>query len=175
MSKINECSKCRRNPDNCGQYDHTSTSDCLFFQRPIDNSKMFSHWYSPVGRIGRAEYFFTIAFAIILGVLFSLIYVAISPNLNLSGGLISNIFISFVVFAIPCYIAVIAGIKRTNDVGLPRSWAFLPVLFLFWPNLITLLLFLFSFFYLIKDKGEDGINEHGSNPDRPYEQQLSEN
>ena len=78
------------------------------------------------------------------------------------------------VFAlVPSYILVVAGIKRANDAGLPTIWGWLPVIALWWNNIILIVAAGFALFYLFKDKGEQGVNEHGANPAEPYESQIA--
>lgn len=66
----------------------------------------------------------------------------------------------------------LAGIKRAHDSGAPEWLASAPVVFLVYPHLFTFVFALLCTIYLLKDPGEEGINEYGSNPAQPYESQL---
>jgi hypothetical protein len=57
-------------------------------------------------------------------------------------------------------------------------YALIPVVVAFYlmlgiiPGIIPILIGIAGCVYLFKDAGEDGINEHGSNPVQPYSEQI---
>ena len=74
---------------------------------------------------------------------------------------------------IPCvYLAFAAGVKRPHDTRVSRWYSLVPLIPLFFLNVITFVIFCAGCIFLFKDAGEDGVNEHGSNPTQPYAEQL---
>jgi uncharacterized membrane protein YhaH (DUF805 family) len=81
-------------------------------------------------------------------------------------------------FSIGCmipsvYIAIAAGVKRTHDTRVSSWYSLVPLIPLFFLNVVTFVIFCAGCIFLFKDAGEDGINEHGSNPTQSYEEQLN--
>lgn len=173
MCKIEQCSRCRFDWGKCGYYDNTDETPCPHYHKPIDNSKMFGRWYTPVGRIGRLEYTLTIVAAValyfaltwVMGVLIQTTGMSVSPQ--------NGIWLSIICILPPVYIAVVAGVKRTHDTRVPWWYALTPFLALFFINAVTIVICLFGFVFLFKDAGEDGVNQHGTNPTQPYSEQIS--
>ena len=67
---------------------------------------------------------------------------------------------------------IVAGIKRAHDSGVSSWYSLVPLIPLFFLNIITFILFCAGCVFLFKDKGEEGVNEHGSNPTEPYNEQI---
>ena len=70
------------------------------------------------------------------------------------------------------YIAIAAGVKRAHDTNVSSWYSLTPLLPLFLLNIFTILAFVVGCIYLFKEAGEEGVNEHGSNPVQPYDEQL---
>lgn len=173
MSNIDQCSKCRLGFDECGYYDHTTDSNCSAFVKPIDNSKMFSHWYDFTGRIGRLEYLLTFIITVIL--YFFIILIA-GKILQLSGAEITS-QTGLYLFTFGCmlpsvYLLIAAGVKRAHDAGVSWWYALTPLIPLFFFGIITIALFIIGFIYLFTTAGDAGVNEYGSNPTKSYQEQL---
>lgn len=171
MCDIEQCARCRKNFDTCGHYDHTDTQPCEHYVKPIDNTKMFAHWYSFKGRIGRKEYILT--FAIV-----AFLYAAIVwCNLNgyfqtLSEGnlVLQRIFALLPI--VPMYLLLAANVKRAHDAGVSVWWAFVALLTPFF-GVFSLILDVIALIYLFKFESEDGINKYGTNPTLDYEEQIA--
>lgn len=174
MCNIEQCSRCRNNFDTCGYYDHTDPAPCSQYIRPLDNSKMFARWYKFSGRIGRLEYAITLVAAIVL---YFFVLLGVGQILRLTGHTIDSEKVMYI-YSIGCmipsvYIAIAAGVKRTHDTRVSSWYSLVPLIPLFFINIITIVLFCAGCVYLFKDEGEDGVNEHGSNPVQPYSEQIS--
>ena len=173
MSKFEQCTRCKLDFINCGYYDHNSDEHCNYFVHPIDNSRMFSRWYKFSGRIGRLEYVLTLVAAIVLYFFVVLLVGKIMEikgwNLETQGELY---LFSFGCLIPSAYLAIAAGVKRAHDSEVSPWYALTPLIPVVLLNVITFILFCAGFVFLFKDKGVDGINEHGSNPVRPYNDQL---
>ena len=174
MCNIEQCSRCRNNFDTCGYYDHSNPAACSQYIRPLDNSKMFARWYKFSGRIGRLEYAITLVAAIVL---YFFVLLGVGQILRLTGHTIDS-ETDMYVYSIGCmipsvYIAIAAGVKRTHDTRVSSWYSLVPLIPLFFINIITIVLFCAGCIYLFKDEGEDGVNEHGSNPVQPYSEQIS--
>lgn len=174
MCNIEQCSRCRLDFDTCGYYDHTDPNPCQGYVKPLDNSKMFARWYKFSGRIGRLEYAITLVAAIVL---YFFILLGVGQILQLKGIIIES-QTGLYVFTIGCmipsaYLAIAAGVKRTHDTRVSSWYSLVPLIPLFFLNIITFVLFCAGCIYLFKDAGEDGVNEHGSNPTQPYNEQIS--
>lgn len=173
MCSIEQCSRCRLDFDACGHYDYTDPAPCNHFVKPIDNSKMFARWYKFSGRIGRLEYVLTLAIAVVL-YFYILIGVALILQAN---GIDIETDLEKYIYSIGCmipslYIAIAAGVKRTHDTRISSWYSLVPLIPLFFLNIITLVIFCAGCVFLFKDAGEDGVNEYGSNPVQPYSKQL---
>lgn len=174
MCNIEQCSRCRLDFDSCGHYDHTDSTPCKRFVKPIDNSKMFARWYKFSGRIGRLEYSITLIAAIVL---YFFICLGVGQILQITGYYVET-EIGRYAFTIGCmipsvYITIAAGVKRTHDTRVSSWYSLVPLIPLFFLNVITFVLFCAGCIYLFKDKGEEGVNEHGSNPTQSYAEQIS--
>lgn len=173
MCSIEQCSRCRLDFDSCGHYDHTDRALCSHFVKPIDNSKMFARWYKFSGRIGRLEYAITLVMAIVL---YFFILLGVGQILQATGTQIES-ETGLYIFSFGCmipsvYLAIAAGVKRTHDTRVSSWYSLVPLIPLFFLNVITFVIFCAGCIFLFKDAGEEGVNEHGSNPTQPYAEQL---
>lgn len=179
MCNIEQCSRCRLDFDTCGHYDHTDPKPCRNFVKPIDNSKMFARWYKFSGRIGRLEYVLTLAISVVL---YFFVLLGVGQILQIAGITIESpvgLYIFTLGAMIPSiYLMLAAGIKRTHDTRVSVWYALIPVVVAFClmlgiiPGVIPILIGVAGCVYLFKDAGEDGVNEHGSNPVQSYSDQL---
>lgn len=178
MCNIEQCSRCRHNFDNCGYYDHTNTDLCANYAHPIDNSKMFSHWYNFNGRIGRLEFGLTFIFSLVLYFILLMSFGRIYENIGITNEG-SYTIMHIVSMIIPGYIMLAASVKRCHDTGKDVKKVISPAFVL-----IALLIFrggrFITFFvaliltwgYLIFYKSEDGINDYGTNPSQVANNQI---
>lgn len=173
MSNIEQCSRCRLNRDTCGCFDYNSDALCGHYVKPIDNSRMFSHWYSFTGRIGRLEYAITLVIAVLLYILIVSVVAQtyFAARLPYLSEIEQNIYA--IVLMIPsAYLAIAAGVKRTHDTRVSTWYALTLLVPLFLLNIFTFIIVCAGFVFLLKDAGEEGINEYGSNPAQPYDEQV---
>ena len=173
MSNPNQCYKCGRDYVRC-TLQNDSNLPCEHFVAPRNNSNMFNGFFSWEGRYSRAQYLIAVLIAILfyfivgVGGAYLLGYTTAG-----SENAVSKIIIYGIISAlIPTLIIIVAGIKRTHDIGLPWYWSILVVLPFWWANIVTILLGVACFFYLLKDESMDMINSHGASPVKPYESQL---
>lgn len=174
MCNIEQCYRCRLDLDSCGHYNHTDPTPCSHFVKPIDNSKMFARWYKFSGRIGRLEFAITLVAAIVL---YFFILLGVGQILYANGISIES-EMGIYVFSIGCmlpsvYLTIAAGVKRTHDTRVSSWYSLVPLIPLFFLNVFTFVIFCAGCIFLFKDEGEDGVNEHGSNPTQPYAEQIS--
>lgn len=180
MCSIEQCSRCRLNFDACGHYDHTDPAPFNNFVKPIDNSKMFARWYKFSGRIGRLEYVLTLIISVVLYffVLLGVGQIMLAAGVTIESSL--EIYLFTLGAMLPSvYLMLAAGIKRTHDTRVSVWYALIPVVVAFClmlgiiPGVIPILIGVAGCVYLFKNAGEDGVNEHGSNPTQPYAEQLN--
>lgn len=174
MCNIEQCSRCRLDFDKCGHYDNTDPALCSQFVKPIDNSRMFARWYKFSGRIGRLEYVITLVMAIVL---YFFILFVVGQTFHATDYTIDS-ETELYVFSFGCmvpsvYIAIAAGVKRTHDTRVSSWYSLVPLIPLFFLNVVTFVIFCAGCVFLFKDAGEDGVNEHGSNPTQSYVEQLN--
>jgi uncharacterized membrane protein YhaH (DUF805 family) len=177
MSSLKQCSRCRLDYESCGCYDPVKQDLCSNYVRPIDNSKMFGRWYKITGRIGRLEYALTFLIAVVYYFLASFAlgqFITCLHNIGCYEN--QSMVIIYVLFLFVCvlpsiYLITAAGLKRVHDTHQKWYYATAPLL-VFCLNIITIVIAIAGFLYLFVIKGEDGINEHGSNPARPYSEQI---
>lgn len=173
MSNIHQCERCRRDFNKCEHYDNTQSVLCDHYVKPIDNSKMFRRWHKLSGRIGRTEYILTLIISIVV---FFTLTTWIGGWIYLATDWLDserNRAIYTIACAIPTlYIIIAAGIKRTHDTRVQWWYSLTPIIILFYLNIITAVIAVFGCIYLFKDKGEEGVNEHGTNPSQPYQEQI---
>jgi uncharacterized membrane protein YhaH (DUF805 family) len=140
---------------------------------------MFARWYKFSGRIGRLEYVLTLVISVVLYffVLFGLGKILQITGITIESTLGLYIF-TFGAMIPSVYLMLAAGIKRTHDTRVSVWYALIPVVVAFClmlgiiPGIIPILIGIAGCVYLFKDAGEDGINEHGSNPVQPYSEQI---
>lgn len=173
MSKFEQCSRCKLEFSSCRFYDHTTEEACNHFVCPIDNSKMFSRWYNFSGRIGRLEYVLTLAAAVVL---YFFVLLLVGKIMESNGWFLETqgeLYLVSLVCLIPsAFLAIAAGVKRAHDSEVSPWYALTPLIPVVWLNIFTFILFCAGCVFLFKDKGIEGINEHGSNPVQPYKDQL---
>ena len=148
-------------------------SNCSAFVKPIDNSKMFSHWYNFTARIGRLEYLLTFIISVIL---YFFVILIVGKFLQLSGTEITS-QTGLYVFSFSCmlpsvYLLIAAGVKRAHDTRASSWFALSPILPLIFINLITIVIFILGFIYLFITQGEEDVNEYGTVPNQPFAQQI---
>ena len=174
MSNLHQCNRCGQRAYECGNYDHGNNEMCQHFTLPLDNSRMFSHWYSFTGRIGRLEYMLTL---LIAAALYFFVMFAVGRIMVLNGWVIDST-LGLYLFTFGCmipsaYLAIAAGVKRAHDSGVSPWYALTPLIPVLFLNVITFVLFCAGCIFLFKDKGQEGVNEYGSNPVEPYGEQVS--
>ena len=181
MSIMNQCTKCRLEFNCCGHYDHTDQLPCPHFVKPVDNSKKFAKWYSFKGRIGRLEYALTVLIAIALYfalAISSVIFLALFGIYTDLMAPIEIVLLSLFISIPSAYLLLAAGIKRINDTRSPKWIAYVPVVFLvllslgILPGILPMGIVVLACIYLFNEPGEEGVNEHGSNPAQPYDEQI---
>ena len=123
--------------------------------------------------MGRLKYAITLVMAIVL---YFFILLGIGQILQATGNQIES-ETGLYIFSIGCmipsvYLAIAAGVKRTHDTRVSSWYSLVPLIPLFFLNVITFVIFCAGCIFLFKDAGEDGVNEHGSNPTQPYAEQL---
>lgn len=173
MSNSNQCYRCGRDFVGC-PLQNGDGERCAHFVPPRDNSNMFVGFFSPQGRYGRQQFLIAMLIAvavyvIAIGIAFFIGFTSAMAGVDSMGTIVG---FSIITAAVPTYILIVAGIKRTHDMGVPWYWSLLVVLPFWWFNLITGLLGAFCLVYLIKDKGMEGVNQYGANPVEPYATQL---
>lgn len=174
MSNLHQCNRCGLRSYECGHYDHGNNDLCQHFILPLDNSRMFAHWYSFTGRIGRMEYMLTLLIALVL--YFLVLFIA-GQVMELNGWALENTLhlylFTFICMIPSAYLAIAAGVKRAHDSGCSPWYALTPLIPVLFLNVITFVLFCAGCIFLFKDKGQEGVNEYGSNPNESYNQQVS--
>lgn len=173
MSNYEQCRRCRLDEHDCGFSDHDSNRYCQHYEKPINNSKKFGRLLLFTGRVGRLEYALTLVIAIVL---YFLVMVLMSNVLRLLGVYITTPA-GIYIFTFGCmlpsvYLAIAAGVKRANDTRVSKWYALVPLIPLFFLNVFTFIVMCVGGIYLFKDPGEEGVNEHGSNPAQPYDEQI---
>ena len=169
MSDQRQCECCKKRCYDCGYYDNNSSSFCDHFEAPVNNSRMFSHWYAATGRIGRLEYILTLLLALMLvGIMYLIANTYIEANDILLYTSWDYRIYTGVVFGPSIILLVLAGIKRAHDAGSPDWLAYAPVAYIIWPNIFLLIFGILGTLYLVKDPSEEGVNEYGTNPSDVY-------
>ena len=194
MAYIEQCEKCGRDSTKCPHFNEELIA-CQEYQRPIDNSKFFSHFWSYKGRICRRQF----AVTILIGYLIAQVFLLISGIIIAASGGDIESYEGLGVAAIFAYIPfilllVLASIKRGHDIGnlnlfdytnddMNVSSSFIVFLIILIFRLFTLdelstdfyillaicgLHFLVLLFY----PGEDEVNIHGTKPLQAYEEQI---
>lgn len=148
MSVFNQCLSCNGFAGFCSIANDDGKL-CAAFEPAINNSLMFRRIFSPKGRIRRAEFCLSYILYLIAYMFFSMSY-EILPH--------SNYFVIWwVIFIVLYIIMILQGIKRCHDLGRSGWWVLVPF---------------YNPLWLMFGKGDDGINEYGSDPTQSYESQF---
>lgn len=167
MSNLQQCSSCRQCFAECQHYTSENDNLCEHYKAPIDNSKMFSHWYTWKGRIGRLEYILTVLGVFVAFSIMSLFLLGFTDN---NGNGLIPVIIMILLAVISRYLIIVAGIKRCHDSRASIIYAFLiSCLSLSLIGIVGVV----SAFYLLIQKGEDEVNKHGTIPQQPYQAEGS--
>lgn len=166
MSDLKQCSSCRQLFVDCPHYTAESESPCLHYEKPIDNSRMFSHWYTWKGRIGRFEYIMTVLVISIIGITISGLCLS---NMNNDESDIILIILMGLIAVINRYLTIVAGIKRCHDSRTSIIYAFLISCLSLSPMAVIGVV---AAFYLLIQKGEEETNKYGTVPQKPYGEQV---
>lgn len=141
---------------------------------------MFARWYKFSGRIGRLEYVLTLIISVVL---YFFVLLGVGQIMQAAGVTIESTF-GIYLFTLGAmlpsvYLMLAAGIKRTHDTGVSVWYALISVVVAFClmigiiPGVIPIIIGVTGCIYLFKDAGQEGVNEHGSNPTQPYAKQLN--
>ena len=148
MAIIEQCNRCGRGLGSCPFYSHEENDPCQYYLKPIDNSRFFSHFFSPKGRIGRTQYLVTVLIACAIWVLSFIICTLVD-----SDALQNHERLILLLTLIPCVILIaLADIKRSHDLG-EDGWY----------------IFKTSNINLFCKEGDEGLNAYGSEPLEPYD------
>ncbi len=169
MANVEQCNKCGRSISECPYYKKDDVGFCENYVKPIDNSRFFSHFFSAKGRIGRLQYLVTV---LIVVAVYALVYYLLRFFPTADGYEIWNSVIHTICFILAAALIIIAGLKRCHDAGVDWWYATIPIVVLFVMGLVVLIIGAAAFFFLFFQKGEDGLNEYGSEPLKPYLPQI---
>ena len=174
MAIVEQCNKCGRSLSECPYYNKEYVGLCQNYVKPIDNSRFFSHFLSVKGRIGRIQYLVTALIAIALYLLLFYLLGYFFPTVYGPDGYeIKNIVINTAISFIPAAaLIILAGLKRCHDSGADWWYAIIPIMLVFITGLLPLMIGAAAFFFLFFQKSEEGLNEHGSEPLKPYLPQI---
>lgn len=174
MAIIEQCNKCGRDFSECPYYNQEENLPCQFYQLPIDNSGFFSNFFSTKGRIGRVQYLVItligIALAFLISLYIGVLYAALTGDVDYDNT--TSTVIGCIALLPLVVVMVLAGIKRCKDSGTDTWYAYIPAVCLFILNGILGILCIISIFYLFFQKGDEGINPHGTEPLKPYQPQI---
>lgn len=173
-SRIEQCGMCHREFESCPFYEENKEMPCGHYELPIDNSRMFSHFFSTKGRIGRTEYIITAVLCILLTI-FIIPYVAREFSNGDYEDPVTNIIVGSIAMLPMAIILVFAGYKRCHDSTSPTWYAWVPSVSLFiFLGWISVVICSAAIFFLVFQKGDEGINAHGTEPGKPYQQQIAD-
>ena len=127
------------------KYDNTVCED---YEGPINNSDgMFKRVFTYKGRIRRLE--FGISYLI-----YCILYFFVITVIRfVSQPMAMSLMLAYLVIVVGMYLQMI---KRCHDVGKSGWWVLVPI---------------FNPFFLLFEKGEDNVNEYGTNPKESYQSQ----
>ena len=148
MSVIEQCNSCDGFTGYCPAAENNGNV-CAVYEPAIDNSKMFRRIFSYKGRIRRSEFCLSYAIYLIAYMVSKLSYMA-NPHSSFS-------FLFALLSILLVIVMFLQCIKRCHDLGYSGWWSFLP---------------LFNPLWLMFAKGDEGINEYGSDPKQIYELQI---
>lgn len=171
MAITEQCENCGRSLSECPYYNKDSVELCQNYVQPIDNSGFFAHFFSPKGRIGRVQYLVTVLIAVAFYVL--MVYV-IGDFLSKAFGQKEMVvsIITIASFILAAALITVAGLKRCHDGGVDWWYAIMPIALLFVGGLVVWIIGAAAGFFLFFQKSEVGLNEHGSEPLKPYLPQV---
>ena len=151
MATIEQCNHCGRGLGSCPYFNQEEVNPCLYFLKPIDNSGFFSHFLSAKGRIGRLQYSVTILLALVI---WPALFFAVDTIVKPSTPQITSLIL--LLCTIPtAALVVLASIKRSHDFSEDGSYA------------IT------GTFKLYCKGSDEGLNAFGTEPLKPYEEQVN--
>lgn len=146
---IDQCNSCYGFGGFCSLADDGDKL-CEAYEPTIDNSGMFRRIFSPKGRIRRTEFCLSyILYYILYIFMIILLKIGLHDSLTVIFIGIVEIFLAIVL--------LLQGIKRCHDLGNSGWWILLPI---------------YSPFWLMFGKGDEGINEYGSDPKQSYKSQI---
>ena len=167
---INEqCYKCGRDYGSCPYYVQEEVNPCQYYLKPIDNSGFFSHFLSSKGRIGRIQYLVTVLIAVAIYIALCFIVGALVGPYAVQN---NAILISLLCMIPSAALIILAGLKRCHDSSADWWYAIVPIVLLFVTGLIVVAIGVIAFIYLYCQKGDEGLNAFGSEPLKPYEEQI---
>ena len=108
---------------------------------------MFKRVFTYKGRIRRLE------FGISYLIYFILYFFVITVIRFVSQPMAMSLMLAYLVIVVGMYLQMI---KRCHDIGKSGWWVLVPI---------------FNPFFLLFEKGEDNVNEYGTNPKESYESQ----
>ena len=146
MSTIEQCSSCKGYTGNCSLENPNDPDLCKSYEPAIDNFGLFKRLFYWSGRIRRLEYCLTYLILLLLYVLMGVI-----DNPLLYGLYFGLSLLFILVMTMQC-------IKRSHDLGHSGWWILLPIY-----NPLALMFL----------RGDEGINEYGTDPKQRYESQVS--
>ncbi len=162
MAILEQCRKCRRDLGSCPYYVYEEVKPCKDYMYPIDNSTFFSNFLSQKGRIGKIQYLVIIIISICIFYPNCFLAMEIADFLfkigfNLLNSFGVNFLICSIIFIIvwvapSIIIASFARKRRCNDLGTS-----------YWST---------TFIGLLFRKGEEGVNDNGTEPLKPYSPQV---
>ena len=167
MAIPEQCENCRIGASSCRFYDKDNPNVCQNYVKPIDNSGFFSNFFSLDGRIGRLQYLVMVLIGLALSVLLFMFFVGTDVDDIRGAGfydkLISNVPLIFML--------IWGGIKRCNDTGDAKWMSLIVPISLFLP-FAGIFIFLIAILYFCLKKGQEGLNENGTEPLKPYQSQV---
>ena len=167
MAFEDQCNKCGRSLSDCPYYSKDNTGICRYYVEPIDNSKFFSHFFTAKGRIGRVQYLVT---ALIAVAFYALLYFGIGKISGINE--VTGSIITLIGFILAAALITLAGLKRCHDLGVDWWYAVIPVLLIFITGIAIWVIGAAALFFLFFQKSEDGPNEYGTEPLKPYLTQV---
>ena len=124
---------------------------CNSYGQILNNSKgLFRRCYTWRGRIRRTEFCISYLIFVIAAILLDIIIEVIGEEYSIA---------PLVILLMLRILLLLQGIKRSHDMGNSGWWILCP---------------LYNPFFLMFVKGDDGVNEYGSNPKDDYDSQIFE-
>lgn len=178
-SRIEQCGVCGREFEGCPFYETEQERPCSKYVLPVDNSGMFRHFFSTKGRIGRMEYVIIAIVALILMYVLAAYlgawYIDYTGDVEALSDMLTASVIGCIGALPSAALLVVAGYKRCHDSTSPTWYAWVPSVSLFvFLGWISVVICSAAIFFLVFQKGDEGINAHGTEPGKPYDEQLRE-